>query len=60
MQIKLWMTKLKRDDSVMAIGALRLGEITVKNLMLMKNKDGELFLQMPCRDTGRTGPQQDR
>lgn len=56
MQIKLWMTKLKRDDSVMAIGALSLGEITVKNLMLMKNKDGELFLQMPCRDTGRMGP----
>ena len=56
MQINVKMIPLKREDSIKAIGSVNLGEITVRNFTLMQNSKGELFLNMPNRDTGKTDP----
>ncbi len=57
MQINVKMTPLHRKDSIKAIGSVNLGEITIRNLTLMINSKGELFLNMPNRDTGKKDPQ---
>lgn len=54
MQYKISMTALKRDDNIVAVGILYMGDIRVRNLTLRKNKDGGLFLSMPGKDSGRT------
>ena len=53
MDIQIWMTRLKRDDNIKAIGTVKFGEISIRNMTLMKNAKGELFLCMPSRDTGK-------
>jgi len=53
MDIQVWMTRIKRDDNIKAIGTVKFGEISVRNMTLMKNADGQLFLCMPSRDTGK-------
>jgi len=53
MDIQVWMTRLNRDDSIKAIGTVKFGEISVRNMTLMKNENGQLFLCMPSRDTGK-------
>lgn len=53
MQIQIRMTPVKRDDSIVAIGIARFGDIRVRNFTLKKRSDGELFLVMPSRATGK-------
>ncbi len=60
MQVKIDMTKLDRGDNIRAFGTLKFGEIIIKSLTLMMNSNGELFLQMPCRDTGKKDKDENR
>ena len=60
MDIQVWMTRLRRDDNIKAIGTVKFGEISVRNMTLMKNAKGELFLCMPSRDTGKKDENGDR
>ena len=53
MQFKVYMKPLKRDDNVVAVGILYMGEIRIRNLSLMRNKSGEMFLVMPGKDSGK-------
>lgn len=54
MEYRMKMTKLEgRSDKIRGVGILSMGEIRIKNITLMEGKEGNLFLVMPNRDTGR-------
>lgn len=55
MEYRISMTALEnRTDNICAVGILSTGGIRIKNITLVKGPDGNLFVSMPNRNTGKS------